>query len=111
MQLNRFLDDGAVRDQLPNGTFTVDQAAMKRAVTKLTGEIMTLQAEGSYAKVSALLKSLGVVRPGGSEGARPAQRRPGRHRAALRHGRKTGAVAGQARTTEAASHSCSFLRL
>jgi hypothetical protein len=62
LQLNRFLDDGAVKI-LPNGAFTVDQAAMKSSVTKLTREIMTLQAEGSYAGVAALLKTLGVVRP------------------------------------------------
>jgi hypothetical protein len=36
---------------------------IKDVVTKLTGEIMTLQAEGSYAKASAMLERLGVVRP------------------------------------------------
>jgi hypothetical protein len=62
LQLNRFLDDGAVRVNA-GGSFTVDHARIKRTVATLTGEIMTLQAEGSYAKASALLKSLGVVRP------------------------------------------------
>jgi hypothetical protein len=62
LQLNRFLDEEAVKI-LPDGAYTVDQEAMKKAVTKLTGEIMTIQAEGSYAKASALLESLGVVRP------------------------------------------------
>ena len=62
LQLNRFLDEGAVKI-LPDGAYTVDQEAMKKAVTKLTGQIMTLQAEGSYAKASALLEKLGVVRP------------------------------------------------
>ena len=33
------------------------------AVTALTREIMTLQAEGSYAKAKALIDRLGVVRP------------------------------------------------
>jgi hypothetical protein len=62
LQLNRFLDEKAVRVNA-DGTFAVDHAAIKRAVATLTGEIMTLQAEGSYAKASAMLKTLGVVRP------------------------------------------------
>ena len=32
-------------------------------MTALTREIMTLQAEGSYAKAKALIDTLGVVRP------------------------------------------------
>jgi Peptidase family M49 len=62
LQLNRFLDDGAVKIAA-DGAFSVDLPAMKESVTKLTGEIMTLQAEGGYAKAAALLKTLGVVRP------------------------------------------------
>jgi Mn-dependent DtxR family transcriptional regulator len=36
---------------------------MAAAVTSLTREIMTLQAEGNYAKAKALIEELGVVRP------------------------------------------------
>ena len=36
---------------------------MKPAVTALTRELMTLQAEGSYAKATAILARLAVVRP------------------------------------------------
>ena len=36
---------------------------MKPAVTALTRELMTLQAEGSYAKARAILERLAVVRP------------------------------------------------
>ena len=36
---------------------------MKPAVTALTRELMTLQAEGSYAKAKAILERLAVVRP------------------------------------------------
>jgi hypothetical protein len=36
---------------------------MIAAVTSLTRDIMTLQAEGSYQKAKALIDSLGVVRP------------------------------------------------
>ena len=47
----------------PDGTFAVDPAKVKPAVTALTRELMTLQAEGSYAKAKALLERLAVVRP------------------------------------------------
>jgi hypothetical protein len=36
---------------------------VKGAVTALTRELMTLQAEGSYAKAKAILERLGVIRP------------------------------------------------
>ena len=36
---------------------------MLDAVTGLTREIMTLQAEGSYDKAKAMIEKLGVVRP------------------------------------------------
>jgi Peptidase family M49 len=62
IQVNYFLDRGAFRVE-SDGTFTVDEAKMHQAVTALTREIMTLQAEGSYAKAKGLIDSLGVVRP------------------------------------------------
>jgi hypothetical protein len=62
IQLNHFLDSGAVRVNA-DGTFTVDEARMPEAVTSLTREIMTIQAEGSYEKAKALIDRLGVVRP------------------------------------------------
>jgi len=62
VQLNYFLDQGAVTVNA-DGTFAVQLEAIKRAVTSLTRDIMTLQAEGSYTKAQDLLKRLGVVRP------------------------------------------------
>jgi len=62
IQLNYFLDAGAFK-VMPDGTFAVDDAKMTEAVTGLTREIMTLQAEGSYAKAKSLIERLGVVRP------------------------------------------------
>jgi hypothetical protein len=62
IQLNSFLDQGAFVAQ-PDGTFLVDEAKIGAAVTSLTHDIMTLQAEGSYDKAKALIETLGVVRP------------------------------------------------
>jgi hypothetical protein len=62
VQLNYFLDKGAFK-VAPDGTFSVDDATIAEAVTSLTREIMTLQAEGSYEKAKALIDKLGVVRP------------------------------------------------
>ncbi len=62
VQLNYLLDAGAFKVR-PDGTFTVDTAKIGDAVTALTKEIMTLQAEGSYARAKALVDRLGVVRP------------------------------------------------
>jgi hypothetical protein len=62
VQLNYLIDQGAVTVR-PDGTFTVNPAKIKDGVTGLTREIMTIQAEGSYAKAKALGDRLGVVRP------------------------------------------------
>lgn len=62
VQLNYFLDAGAFK-VAPDGTFSVDDAKMTQAVTSLTREIMTLQAQGDYAKAKDLIARLGVVRP------------------------------------------------
>ena len=61
IQMNYLLDAGAFTVQ-PDGTFAVDEAKIADAVTALTREIMTLQAEGSYAKAKELIDRLGVVR-------------------------------------------------
>lgn len=62
VQLNWLLDAGAVRAR-PDGTFAIDAARMRAAVTALTGELMTIQARGDRAAARALLDRLGVVRP------------------------------------------------
>jgi hypothetical protein len=62
VQLNSLIDQGAVTVR-PDGTFAVNPAKIKDGVTGLTREIMTIQAEGSYAKAKALGDRLGVVRP------------------------------------------------
>ena len=61
IQLNYFLDAGAFT-VLPDGTFAVNDSKISGAITSLTRDIMTLQAEGSYAKAKALIET-GTIRP------------------------------------------------
>jgi hypothetical protein len=62
LQLNDLLDAGAF-GVAPDGTFSVDPAKVKDAVTALTRELMTIEAEGSHAKAKAILGRLAVIRP------------------------------------------------
>lgn len=62
VQMNRFLDAGAFQVR-PDGTFVVNEAKMDEAVTSLTRDLLTIQAEGNYAKAKELLERMGVVRP------------------------------------------------
>jgi len=62
IQLNFLLDAGAFVVG-PDGTFSVNRAKIKDGVTALTRDIMTMQAQGDYAKATALATRLGVVRP------------------------------------------------
>jgi hypothetical protein len=62
IQLNYLLDNGGFTVN-GDGTFTVDAAKIRENVIGLTREIMTLQAEGSYAKARQMIDTLGVLRP------------------------------------------------
>jgi hypothetical protein len=62
IQLNYLLDKGGFTVN-GDGTFSVDAGKIREAVTGLTREIMTLQAEGSYAKAKQMIETLGVLRP------------------------------------------------
>ena len=62
IQLNYLLDQGGFV-AAADGTFAVNRDRIKDGVTALTREIMTMQAEGDYAKAMALGDRLGVVRP------------------------------------------------
>jgi hypothetical protein len=62
IQLNFLLDHGGFKVN-GDGTFAVDTAKIRAAVVALTREIMTLQAEGSYAKARQMIDTLGVLRP------------------------------------------------
>ncbi|MGD1046406.1 MAG: hypothetical protein ABR936_13935 [Bacteroidota bacterium] len=63
IQFNFLTDEGAIKIDEAAGTFSTDSLKIKNAVSKLTGEILTIEAEGSYAKAKALIEKYAVVRP------------------------------------------------
>jgi hypothetical protein len=63
IQFNYLLDEGAIKVDEAAGTYSIDAAKIKDAVRKLTTEILTIEAEGSYDKAKALLDKYGVIRP------------------------------------------------
>jgi hypothetical protein len=63
LQFNYLSDEGGIKYDQAAGTFSIDPAKIKDAVRKLTNEILTLQAEGSYEKAKAMLDKYGVIRP------------------------------------------------
>jgi len=67
LQFNYLMDKGAFVPN-SNGTFSVDFDKITSAVRDLTGELLTIEATGDYAKAKDMLRRLGVIRP-------PVQRR------------------------------------
>jgi len=63
MQFNYLTDAGAIKFNARNGTFSVDETKVRDAVRKLTHELLTIEAEGSYEKAKALLDKYAVIRP------------------------------------------------
>jgi hypothetical protein len=63
MQFNYLSDEGAIKFDEKSGTFSVDQSRIKQGVEKLTRDLLTLEAEGSYEKAKAILDKFAVVRP------------------------------------------------
>ena len=63
LQFNYLTDEGAIKFDERAGTFQIDESRIKDAVAKLTREILTLQAEGSYERAKAMLDKYGVIRP------------------------------------------------
>ena len=62
VQLNSLLDAGAFVSR-SDGTFAVNAPNVKDGVAALTRQILTIEAEGDYAKAKALGDRLGVLRP------------------------------------------------
>jgi hypothetical protein len=63
LQFNYLEEQGAFKYDAETKTYGVDFEAIKPAVSKLTGEIMTLQARGDYNGAKELLKTYGRVKP------------------------------------------------
>src|SRR5713101_2199182 len=63
MQFNYLTDEGAIKFNDKAGTFNVDHSKVKEAVRKLTHDLLTLEAEGSYEKAKAILDKYALIRP------------------------------------------------
>ncbi|MEP6707714.1 MAG: hypothetical protein ABJC05_09350 [Pyrinomonadaceae bacterium] len=63
LQFNYLTDQGAIKVNARNGTFSIDHSRIKDAVRKLTHDLLTIEAEGSYDKAKAMLDKYGVIRP------------------------------------------------
>jgi len=63
MQFNYFTDEGAIKFDAKTGKFSADDARMKDAVRKLTHDLLTIEAEGSYDKAKAILDKYSLIRP------------------------------------------------
>jgi hypothetical protein len=63
LQVNYLMDEGGFEYDASSGHYRVNFEKIKPAVKKLTAEIMTIQAEGSYEKAKQLLDRYSVLRP------------------------------------------------
>ena len=61
LQLNHFLDTGAVK-VAADGTFSVVPEKIRDSIVSLTKQLMELQASGDRAAAESLLAKMGVVR-------------------------------------------------
>ncbi len=63
LQMNYLMDEGGFTYDPATEHYRVNLEKIKPAVKKLTAEIMTIQAEGSYDKAKQLLETYAVLRP------------------------------------------------
>src|ERR1043165_8423542 len=63
MQFNYFTDEGGINYDERTGKFSIDETKIRDAVRKLTTELLTIEAEGSYDKARAILTKYAVIRP------------------------------------------------
>src|SRR5262249_38687303 len=63
MQFKYFTDEGAITHDGSTGQFSVDESKIRDAVRKLTTELLTIEAEGSYERAAAILDKFAVIRP------------------------------------------------
>jgi hypothetical protein len=63
MQFNYFTDEGAIKFDEATNKFSIDNAKIKDSVRKLTHDLLTLEAEGSYATAKSMLDKYSLIRP------------------------------------------------
>jgi hypothetical protein len=63
MQFNYFTDEGAIKFDERTGKFSIDNGKIREAVRKLTHDLLTLEAEGSYEKAKVILDKYSLIRP------------------------------------------------
>jgi hypothetical protein len=63
LQFNFFLEAGAFTRNPETGSYTVNASQMKEAVNSLAAKIITLQGDGNYDEVKALLGEKGIITP------------------------------------------------
>lgn len=63
LQFNYLTDEGAITYNERTRTFSIAPSRIKEAVRKLTQELLTIEAEGSYERAKAILEKYAVVRP------------------------------------------------
>lgn len=63
MQFNYLTDEGGIKFNEAKGTFSIDHSKIKESVTKLTHDLLTLEAEGSYDKAKSMLDKFALIRP------------------------------------------------
>lgn len=63
LQLSYLLKEGAFSYNEETGRFSVNFDQVKRAVRKLTNEMMTIQAQGNYEKAKEMLNRMAVLEP------------------------------------------------
>lgn len=63
MQFNYLTDEGGIHFDESTKTFSIVPSKIKEAVRKLTHDLLTVEAEGSYDGAKAMLTKYGVVRP------------------------------------------------
>jgi len=63
MQFNYLTDEGGIKFDQATGKFSVDHSKIKEAVSKLTHDLLTIEAEGSYDKAKAILDKYALIRP------------------------------------------------
>ncbi len=63
VRFNYFQDRGAFKRDEQTGRYSVDKDAMDQAIAGLSGLILTLQGDGDYEGVTAMMEELELIRP------------------------------------------------